>query len=119
MLCAFSLGNLENLPVDHVGAAKYAAKRQHRNEDASGSHPAIQIKTDEKTETNASGHGKADLKNDGGVLSPMAVFLVVEQWPGLSGFKARGVARKAGRGQRREETWAMGATSGNETLFIL
>lgn len=61
MLFAFSLGDLENLSVDHVGAAKDAKNCHDRDEDPAGSQPAIQIETDEKTETNAAGHGEADL----------------------------------------------------------
>jgi hypothetical protein len=78
MVCVFSLSDLENLPVDHVGAAENAAKRHYGNEDSAGAHPAIQVETDEKTETNATGHGEADLKNDGEVLSPNPVFFIVE-----------------------------------------
>jgi len=61
MLFAFSLGDLQNLSVDHVGAAEHTAERHYRNEDSAGSHPAIQMETDEETETNAAGHGEADL----------------------------------------------------------
>jgi hypothetical protein len=78
MVCVFSLSDLKNLPVDHVGAADNAAKRHDGNEDSAGAHPAIQLETDEKTETNATGHGEADLKNDGEVLSPNPVFFIVE-----------------------------------------
>lgn len=61
MLFAFYLGDLKNLPVDHIGAAQNAKEGHYRDEDSAGSHPAIQIETDEKTETNAAGHGEADL----------------------------------------------------------
>jgi hypothetical protein len=61
MLFAFFLGDLEDLSIDHVGAAKDAEKRHDRDENSPGSHPAIQIETDEKTETNTSGHREADL----------------------------------------------------------
>ena len=88
MLCAFSLGDFENLPIDHVGAAEDAAKRHYRHEDSACAHPAIQVETDEKTETNAAGHGEADLQNDGEVLSPNLIFFVIEHRPGLSGFNA-------------------------------
>ena len=61
MLFAFFLGDLENLTIDHVCAAKDTENGHDRNEDSTGSHPAIQIETDEKTETNAAGHGETDL----------------------------------------------------------
>jgi hypothetical protein len=83
MLFALYLGDLKNLPVDHIGAAQNAEDGHYRNEDSAGSHPAIQIETDEKTETNAAGHGEADLQNDGEVLSPNAVFFIVEHRTGL------------------------------------
>jgi hypothetical protein len=109
MLFAFFLGDLENLTIDHVCAAYNAQNCHDRYEDSAGSHPAIQIETDEKTETNAAGHGKADLQNDGEVLSPSTVFFIVEHRSGLSMYRTPGVlGRPIGCGLANEAVGCFG-----------
>jgi hypothetical protein len=116
MLCAFSLGNLKDLSVDHVGATEDAEKRQYRDENAAGAHPAIQVKTDKKTETNAAGHGEADLQNDGEVFGPNPVFFIVEHLV-LGTAWGRTKAPVAWVAQRRDRS--MGTTENGDPPSII
>jgi hypothetical protein len=67
------------LTVGNIGAADDSQDGEDRNENAFQFKPPVDVEPDEKAETDATGHGKADLHDDGEVFSPGPVFFVVEE----------------------------------------
>ena len=61
----FLIDDFLELPVYDVGASGDTQYRKNHDQNAFSMQPAIQIQPDEKTETNAAGHGQPDLHDNG------------------------------------------------------
>jgi hypothetical protein len=72
-------GYLQNLPVSDIGSADHAQDGKDGDEDASQPQPFVEVESDEEAEADATGHGKAELHDDGEVFSPGPIFFVVKK----------------------------------------
>jgi hypothetical protein len=67
------------LPVYDIPPPHHTQDGEYHRYDPFGMQPSIDIQPDEKTETNASGHGQPDLHDNGKVFSPGPVFFIIKK----------------------------------------